>query len=121
MDNSMTLMIETVTPPDQGVFHLELQLAADIRVSAEAARKAVSAFAGREIADLLHGDRPNLVWGASGVYWRVPVILSSRSLGRIGVVGAVDVDVETGELNLSDELILLLADNAQRLAAGAAL
>src|SRR5690606_37663450 len=60
----MTLMIETVTPPEQGTFHLELQLAADIRVPADAARKSVSAFVGREIGDLLHGDRPDLVWGA---------------------------------------------------------
>ncbi len=116
-----TLMIETVKPPDKGEFRLELNLAADIRVSAEAARKSVSAFVGREIGDLLHGDQPNLVWGAEGVYWRVPVVLSSRSLGRIGVVGAVDVDVESGELMLSDDLLLLLADNAHRLAAGAAL
>lgn len=117
----MTLMIETITPPTSGAFRLDLHLAADIRVSAETARKAVSAFAGREIADLLHGDRPNLVWQETGVYWRVPVVLSSRSFGRVGVVGAVDVDVETGELTLNDELILSLSDNAQRLAAGAAL
>lgn len=121
MEHTMTLMIETITPPDRGTFRLDLQLATDIRVSAETARKSVSAFVGREIGDLLHGDRPDLVWGASGVFWRVPVILSSRSFGRVGRVGAVDVNVETGELNLSDDLILLLSDNAHRLAAGAAL
>ena len=74
----MTLMIETVTPPDSGTFRLELKLAADIRVPAEAARKSVSAFVGRQIGDLLYGDRPDLVWGAAGVYWRVPVVLESR-------------------------------------------
>lgn len=117
----MTLMIETVTPPESGSFQVELHLVADIAISAEAARKSVSAFVGREIADLLHGDRPDLVWQEAGVFWRVPVVLSSRSFGRIGVVGAVDVDVETGQLNLNDELLLTLSDNAQRLAAGAAL
>lgn len=117
----MTLMIETVSPPDRGPFLLELQLTADIQVAADTARKRVSAFVGQEIGDLLHGDRPDLVWQSSGVYWRVPVVLSSRSFGRIGVVGAVDVNVETGELNLSDDLLLLLADNAHRLAAGATL
>lgn len=116
----MTLMIETVTPPTSGTFRLDLHLAADIRVSAEVARKAVSAFVGREVADLLHGDRPDLVWQEAGVYWRVPVVLSSRSFGRVGVVGAVDVDVETGELTLNDELILTLSDNARRLATGVA-
>lgn len=117
----MTLMIETVTPPNSGPFRLDLHLAADILISADAARRLVSDFVGREIADLLHGDRPDLVWQDSGVCWRVPVILSSRSFGRVGVVGAVDVDVRTGDLHLDDALILTLADNAQRLAAGAAL
>jgi len=117
----MTLMVETVTPPTSGPFRLDLHLAADILVSADAARRRVSAFVGREIADLLHGEPPNLVWQEHGVSWRVPVVLSSRSLGRIGVVGAIDVDVKTGELILNDELLHTLEDNAQRLAAGAAL
>lgn len=117
----MTLMIETVTPPNSGTFRLELQLAADILVSADAARRQVSAFVGREIADLLHGEPPDLVWQTHGVSWRVPVVLSSRSLGRIGIVGAIDVDVKTGELHLSDDLLHTLEDNAHRLAAGAAL
>lgn len=117
----MTLMIETVTPPTSGSFQLDLHLTADIRITANDARKAVSAFVGQQIADLLHGDRPDLVWQEAGVYWRVPVVLSSRSLGRVGVVGSVDVDVETGELTLNDELLLTLSDNAHRLAAGAAL
>lgn len=62
-EKPMTLMIEPVKPPDRGAFHLELNLATDISVSAEAARKSVIAFVGREIADLLHGDRLDLVWG----------------------------------------------------------
>lgn len=117
----MTLMIETVHPPESGVFRLDLHLAADIRVTAETARKAVSAYVGREIADLLYGETPSLLWQESGVYWRVPVALASRSLGRIGVVGVIDVDVESGDLRLTDALIRTIEDNAQRLAAGAAL
>lgn len=117
----MTLMIETVTPPNSGTFRLELQLSADILVPADTARRQVSTFVGLEIADLLHGERPDLVWQEQGVSWRVPVVLSSRSLGRVGVVGAIDVDVKTGELHINDEILHTIEDNAQRLAAGAAL
>jgi hypothetical protein len=117
----MTVLIETVKLPDSGHFQVDLQLTADIRVSAEAARRRVSAFVGREIADLLYGGPPDLVWQEQGVYWRVPVILASHSLGRIGQVGAIDVAVETGELRLDEEVITIIEDNAQRLAAGAAL
>ena len=117
----MTVLIETVKLPDSGHFQMDLQLTADIRVSAETARKRVSTFVGREIADLLYGGPPDLVWQEQGVYWRVPVILASHSLGRIGQVGTIDVAVETGELRLGEEVIAAIEDNAQRLAAGAAL
>jgi hypothetical protein len=117
----MTVLIETVKLPDSGYVQMDLQLTADIRVPAEAARKRVTVLVGREIADLLYGGPPDLVWQEQGVYWRVPVILASRSLGRIGQVGAIDVAVETGELRLDEEVIAIIEDNAQRLAAGAAL
>jgi hypothetical protein len=117
----MTVLIETVKLPDSGRFQLDLQLTADIRVPAETARKRGSAFVGREIADLLYGGPPDLVWQGQRVYWRVPVILASRSLGRIDQVGAIDVALETGELRLGEEVVANIEDNAQRLAAGAAL
>ena len=117
----MTLLIETLKLPDIGHFQVDLQLIADIRVPAEAARKRVNAFVGQEIADLLYGGSPDLVWQEHGVFWRVPVILSSGSLGRIGQVGAIDVAVETGELRLNEGVVAGIEDNAQRLAAGAAL
>ena len=59
------------------------------------------------------------MWQGAGVCWRVPVIRFSWSLGRVG--SAVVVNIETGELNLNDEMILTMTNNAQRLAAGAPL
>jgi hypothetical protein len=90
-------------------------------VTAEEARRKVSVFAGNTIADLLSGERPGLVWQQNTAYWRVPVALSSRSMGRIGIVGTIDVNVETGELQITDQLIEELEENAQRFATGAAL
>ena len=78
-------------------------------------------FAGNEVADLLSGDTPNLVWQTDGAYWRVPVVLASRSLGRIGLVGFIDVNVETGELQPTEQTIRRIEENAQRFAASAAL
>lgn len=117
----MTVTIETITPPDTGMLNLDLRLTADIRVTPDHARRSVSQFVGNHIADLLHGDRPDLIIRADGAYWRVPVVLSSRSLGRIGVVGSLDVDVNSGDLKVSDRTIAEIERNAQRFASGAAL
>jgi hypothetical protein len=83
---------------------------------AEKARHLVSVFVGNHIGDLLYGEAPDLVLREDGAYWRVPVILSSRSMGRIGLVGAIEVHVETGELRLSDQIITEIKQNARRFA-----
>jgi hypothetical protein len=117
----MTVTLETITPPDTGILNLDLRLTADIRVTPDHARRSVSQFVGNHIADLLYGDRPDLIIRAEGTFWRVPVVLSSKSLGRIGVVGSLDVDVESGDLRITERIIAEIQHNSQRFASGAAL
>ena len=117
----MSIIIESVALPERGPLNIRLDVATTINVTAEEARRKVSVFAGNTIADLLSGERPGLVWQQNTAYWRVPVSLSSRSMGRIGIVGTIDVNVETGELQITDQLIEELEENAQRFATGAAL
>lgn len=117
----MSIIIESVTLPERGPLNIRLDVVTTINTTAEEARRKVSVFAGNVIADLLSGEAPNLVWQQDRAYWRVPIALSSRAMGRIGVVGTVDVDVETGELQITDQLIEEIEENAQRFAAGAAL
>ena len=117
----MSILIETESLPERGPLDLKLSLKTTVNITADEARRKVSAFVGNEIADLLSGDTPGFVWQISRAYWRVPVILSSRSLGRIGVVGSIDVNVENGELKLTEQIIQEIEENAQRFATGAAL
>ena len=117
----MAIVIESVALPERGPLNIQLNVAATINVTAEEARRKVGVFAGNKIADLLSGDTPGLGWQQNTAYWRVPVALHSRSMGRIGIVGAVDVDVESGELLITDQLIEEIEENAQRFAVGASL
>jgi len=114
-------MLETITPPESGLLDIEIRLNANIQITPDIACRRVSVFVGNQIADLLHGGPPDLVLRENGVYWRVPVLLSSRSMGRIGQVGTIDVDVETGELKITSQTIAEIEKHAQRFAAGAAL
>ncbi len=117
----MTIMVETVAPPEIGQLNLTFNLIANIQITSTKARRLVSVFVGNHIADLLHGEMPNLVVCLDGIYWRVPVILSSLSLGRIGAVGTVDVDVETGDLRVNEQIIKEIKQNARRFASSASL
>ncbi len=89
-------------------------------ISKEARRK-VSVFVGNQIADLMSGENPDLIWQKNEAYWRVPVVLSSISLGRTGQVGFIDVNVETGELQITEQITQRIEENAQRFAAGVAM
>lgn len=117
----MTILLETVTAPESGAFQINFSVAAEIAVSADAARRSVGVYVGNHIADLLHAEAPILVLKDQGVFWRVPVILSTASVGRVGPVGAIDVDAQTGELLLDGRNLHEIDQNAERLAAGAAL
>ena len=117
----MAIMLETVTPPKSGAFKIDFSITAEIVVPANVARRSVGVYVGNHIADLLHAETPTLVLKEQGLFWRVPVILSAGSVGRIGPVGAIDVSAQTGELLLDQRNLREIDRNAERLAAGAAL
>ena len=117
----MTLLVETITLPENGKIEIKVEFSADIHTSLVEARRLVSRYVTRHIADLLHGETPTLVWRGDGAFWRVPIALSAPSKGRIGKVGQIDVNVQTGKLEISAELIEQIEEEAERLAINAAL
>jgi hypothetical protein len=106
--------------PRTGHLQIDIHLSADVNVTAVMARRKVNAFLATHVGNLLLADEPVLTITAC-IVWRVPVDLTSPARGRIGRVGEIDVAIESGELLLSDEQILLIETNARRLAASFAL
>jgi hypothetical protein len=68
------------------------------------------------VGNLLLADEPALTV-TDKVVWRVPVDLTNPVHGRIGRVGEVDVDVESGELFLTEAQISHIKQNALHLTA----
>jgi hypothetical protein len=64
---------------------------------------------------LIDAEPPTLVVGEQ-VVWRVPAVLSAPGTGRVGVVGVVEVDVATGEMNVIPELKAAIEAQAEALA-----
>lgn len=50
-------------------------------------------------------DEPTLIVTGERVVWRVPLFLVLPGLGRLGAVGMIDVDAQTGEV-LADHAAL---------------
>ncbi len=102
--------------PRFGKVEFTIQVSGHIHYSAEAARRAVGRFVAGEIAYLLRSGEPSLVM-TERIVWRVPVDLTLPSHGVVGTVGQIDVDVETGELDVTPEMIRRIQENAEQKAA----
>jgi hypothetical protein len=102
--------------PQSGRLDIEVSISATVNLSAEEARRKVNRFVHREISYLMRGDPPSLVV-ADRVCWQVPITLAFPSYGPLGTIGSIDVDVETGELDISTARIAEIQHRAQELAA----
>lgn len=102
--------------PRTGKLQFDLHVSADVNFSATAARRRVGRFVADEISYLMRGGEPGMVI-ADHIYWRVPVILTFPGHGGVGSVGAIDVDIATGQLHVTPELIAEIQQRATELAA----
>lgn len=113
----MSITLEAVDLPESGLFELNVNQIVDLKISADIARRRVTRYVGDYIGDLLYAEKPTLVLQTKRAVWRVPVVLATGKSGRLGQVGALDVDVETGELDTREHLIEGIKTNAHRLVA----
>ncbi len=101
--------------PKTGRLEVDIKVTADVNISAYAARQKINGFVLSEISYMMHAGDPTLVVDER-IRWRVPVILSLTSRGDVGEVGAIDVDVETGQLHVTPQLIAEINIRAEGLA-----
>lgn len=101
--------------PRVGQLEVMINVRANLNVSAYVARQKVSVFVLEEISYLMHAAEPALILDER-IYWRVPVIFSLPSVGDVGEVGMIDVDVETGQMRVTPQLIEEIENRAETLA-----
>jgi hypothetical protein len=110
----MNAIVESL--PTSGRLEVDNKVSADVNISAYAAQQKVNDFVLSEVSYMMHAGKPELVVGER-ICWRVPVILSLTSRGDVGEVGTIDVDVETGQMHVTPQLITEMNARAEGLAA----
>jgi hypothetical protein len=86
-----------------------------VPVSPFMARQKVNVLLLEQVSNLLLADEPELVHIGHHWLWRVPVDLTLPGRGRMGPVGVIEVDAYYGEVRYSDELLVGIEANAERL------
>ena len=112
---AIDILLERQHVPTTGVLTVQVNQAVHINVSAEEAQRKVSVFVLRKISNLMHGETPTLVLGER-TFWRVPVHLTFPTTGDVGQIGTIDVDVTSGELCVTTDIIAAIETHAQSLA-----
>lgn len=111
----MTIILDPYELPDKGAVTLTIERAFEIKITAVEAQRRVRAWLRAEISMLIDADPPTLVVGER-VVWRVPAWIGFPHTGRAGQVGAIDVDVTTGEMNGPPEVKAAIARQAEAVA-----
>src|SRR5262245_38817820 len=111
----MTIIIDAYTIPEKGKVELNVKRSFEIKITAEEARYKVRWWLRDEVSMLIDADPPTLVVGQQ-IVWRVPAVFSAPSIGRVGVVGTVEVDVTTGEMNATAECKAAIQSQAEEMA-----
>jgi hypothetical protein len=111
----MSVILKQPTQLDDRV-HVHIHIQADLNVSAYVARRQVTNYLIDNVSDHLGGETPDLVVEGERMLWRVPVVLYLSSQGQVGQVGSIDVDAQTGQLQLNPSLIDEIEQRAHQLA-----
>lgn len=108
------VVIQTPSVTNAQRINVVVHISADV-LSPEAARKRASGWLLDHVGSLLHAETPELIAGEKMV-WRVQVVLTSPSRGRLGAVGSLDLDAVTGDVFADDSVIQRLHTDAAQLA-----
>jgi hypothetical protein len=109
----MQIILEPYSIPERGTF--QIQETITIQISSDEARRQVDRWLLHEVNMQMGAEQPVLVIGKKSV-WRVPVYWSTPHAGRVGIVGNIEVDVLSGEMDGSDQRKVEFLQKAQEFA-----
>jgi len=100
----------------RGQVQINIQIEAELNVSDLMAQRKVTGYLIDHVSDHLSGETPALVVDQERLLWRVPVALYLTSRGKVGQVGEIDVDGQSGQLLITQTLLEELKARANELA-----
>ncbi len=100
---------------------IRVHVSAMLNVTPFVARQKVGGLVLSKVGTGVGSDEPSLIVTSEHVVWRVPLFLALPGLGRLGEVGEIDVDAQTGEVLADRATLEQIVENAKRLAPNSAL
>jgi hypothetical protein len=95
---------------------IHIHVSAQLNITPFVARQKVGGVVLSQVGTGVAADEPMLMVTRDRLVWRVPVVLALPGLGRLGELGQIDVDAQTGQVLADQALIKQLIENAEHLA-----
>ena len=106
--------LEAGTWPEGAEVQVTWQVRAPFNITSYTACQHAERFLALQVGDLLAAEEASLVLGER-LAWRIPVVLTNPHCGRLGRVGELRVDAETGEVLADEEMLEEIRYHAQAL------
>jgi len=116
-----TVHTKTIPQLQSAQVDINIHVSAQLNITPFVARRKVNSLLLNAVGTGLGSDEPTLVIEHDNLHWRVPVFLALPPHGRLGQVGQIDVDAQTGEVLADAQLLQEIANHAERLVAGSSL
>lgn len=117
MNESVGLELKNVLPPiPDARLDISVHVSATLNVTPFVARQKVGGLVLSKVGTGISTGEPTLVVTGERIVWRVPLSIALPDLGRAGEVGAIDIDVQTGEMLADQAAIERIVENARQLA-----
>ena len=96
---SLAIVLDEYTSPKKGkMINLKVERSFAVNLSAQEAKRKVNGWLLMEVSTMIGAEEPTLAIGQQSVVWRVPIIFTAPHVGKVGEIGRIDVDVQTGEM-----------------------
>lgn len=116
LDNAPTVELQEMLPQIQSAqVDIHVHVSARLNVTPFVARQKVGGLVLSKVGTGIGTDTPSLVVADGRVVWRVPLFLALPGLGRLGTVGEIDIDAQSGEVLADRTTFERIIQNAQQL------
>ncbi len=116
MSVSDVTLNQLIPPLPSAQIDVTIRVTSQLNVTAFSAKQKVAGLALSEIGTGILTDEPELIVSRQRVVWRVPLQVALPGLGRVGGIGAIDVDAQTGEVLADHRTYQSLIQHARQLA-----
>lgn len=91
----------TIPIPEKAKISFKVEVDSTFNISAFVARQKANLYLLMHLGELVSAGQPEILMGKQ-IYWRLPIIYSLPSVGTLGTIGEILVQVDNGNIELKE-------------------